>query len=87
MKKGTLVWLIVAAALVLVGAILFGGMMFMIKWDFLKLSTVKYETNIHEIGEKISVSHLFAPTQTSAKWSVMRTESFVTTYTWRMVRL
>ena len=45
MKTGTKIWLIVAAALVLVGGGLFVVTMTMIGWDFSKLSTVKYETN------------------------------------------
>ena len=58
MSKITKVWLIIAASLVLVGCILFGGVMMRLKWDFTKLSTVKYETNNYEITEifnKISI--------------------------------
>ena len=51
MKKATKIWLITAAVLVVAGIIIFGGAMTMIKWDFLRLSTVKYETNSYDISE------------------------------------
>ena len=53
MSKTTKIWLIIAASLVLIGCIIFGGVMTMLKWDFMKLSTSKYETNDYEITEKI----------------------------------
>ncbi len=52
MSKVTKIWLIVAASLVLVGSIIFAGVMTVFKWDFLKLDTRKFETNTHEIAEK-----------------------------------
>ena len=51
MKKTTKVWLTIAGVLVLVGCIIIAGVMTMLKWDFTKLSTVKYETNVYEIAE------------------------------------
>jgi len=51
MRTRTKVWLITAACLVLIGCIIFGGVMTMLKWDFTKLSTGKYETNDYEITE------------------------------------
>lgn len=51
MKKATKVWLITAAALVLIGCVLFAGVAALLKWDFTKLATVQYETNTHEISE------------------------------------
>lgn len=51
MKKATKVWLITAAALVLIGCVLFAGVAALLKWDFKKLATVRYETNTHEISE------------------------------------
>lgn len=51
MNTKTKTWLITAAALVLVGCIIFGGAMMALKWDFSKLSTFKYETNEHTINE------------------------------------
>ena len=44
MSRAVKIWLIVAASLILVGAIMFGGAMMGIDWDFTKLSTKKYET-------------------------------------------
>ncbi len=54
MRTRTKVWLIIAASFVLVGGIIFGGVMSMLKWDFTKLSTVKYETNNYEITENFN---------------------------------
>lgn len=51
MSKKTKTWLIIAASLVLVGGIIFTGVMTVLKWDFMKLSTSKYETNNYEIDE------------------------------------
>ncbi len=45
-------WLMAAGALVLIGCILFGGVMMVLKWDFSKLGTVKWETNRYEISEE-----------------------------------
>ena len=54
MKKSAKIWLITAGALVLFGGTAFLGLMSALKWDFKKLSTVKYETNTYEISEDIS---------------------------------
>jgi DUF4097 and DUF4098 domain-containing protein YvlB len=54
MKNKTKIWLIIAASLVLTGCLLFAGVMTTLNWDFEKLSTVKYETNQHEINENFS---------------------------------
>lgn len=43
--------LCVAALLVLVGSLLFVGVMTMLKWDFMNLQTVKYEDTRHEIAQ------------------------------------
>lgn len=51
MRKAAKVWLIAAAALVLLGGILFAVVMAALQWDFTKLSTVQYETNTYEIAE------------------------------------
>ncbi len=51
MRKTTKAWLIIAAFLMLIGCILFVGVMSMLEWDFTKLSTTKYETNTYEVGE------------------------------------
>jgi DUF4097 and DUF4098 domain-containing protein YvlB len=49
MKRSVVICFIVAASLVLLGCIIFGGAMTMLKWDFSKLSTVKYETVTHKV--------------------------------------
>lgn len=51
MKTKTKIWLLAAAALFLLGAILFGGVMMALGWRFDRLSTTKYETNIHNIDD------------------------------------
>ncbi len=51
MRRRTKVWLITAASLVMIGGILFSGVMTMLKWDFTGLSTVRYETNIYEVPD------------------------------------
>lgn len=45
------VWLIIAAALVLAGIILFSVVMTANGWDFKKLSTESYETNTHSVTD------------------------------------
>lgn len=51
MRTKTKIWLIIAASLVLLGCILFVGVMTTLKWDFKALATVNYETNTYEISE------------------------------------
>ena len=51
MRTKTKVWLLIATFCVLAGCILFAGVMTSLKWDFLRLSTTEYETNIHEISQ------------------------------------
>lgn len=68
-------WFIIAASLILVGCMIFAGVMSVLKWDFRKLSTVKYEDNSYEIEEtfqNISVSTdtadvVFVPSETSKR--------------------
>ena len=54
MSRSTKIWLVIATALVVSGIIMFGVIMSMLKWDFTKLSTVKYETNDYRIDEKFN---------------------------------
>lgn len=54
MKKSAKIWLITAGALVLFGGTAFLVLMSALKWDYKKLSTVKFETNTYEISEYIS---------------------------------
>lgn len=51
MKAATKVWLIVAAALILTGAIIFAGVITMLNWDFSGLSTDKYQTNEYALSD------------------------------------
>ena len=51
MNRSTKIWLIAAASLVALGIIIFGVIMSMLKWDFLKLGTAKYESNSYEIDD------------------------------------
>jgi DUF4097 and DUF4098 domain-containing protein YvlB len=50
----TKIWLITAAFLVIIGSIIFAGVMTVLKWDFAKLQTAKFETNNYEINEKFN---------------------------------
>jgi len=52
MSRASKIWLITAASLMLIGLIIFGGVMTMLNWDLSKLSTIKYETNTYEPTEK-----------------------------------
>lgn len=59
MSNKTKIWLIVAVFLILIGFIILFGIMSILKWDFSKLSTFKYETNNYEINknyENISIN-------------------------------
>ena len=51
MSKTTKKWIITAAFFILTGALLFGGIMTVYKWDFTKLSTEKFQTKNHEINQ------------------------------------
>ena len=62
MKKTTKAWLITAAALVLVGCVIFGSVMTVLGWDFMKLSTVEYETNRYELDENYENIYVKATT-------------------------
>ena len=52
MTKSAKTWLAIAVSLILIGCIIFGGVMAMLKWDFTKLSTDKYETNKYDVTEE-----------------------------------
>ncbi len=54
MRTSTKVWLIIGAALILVGCILFAGVMHSLEWDFSLLATTKYETNTYNITESFT---------------------------------
>ncbi len=54
MSKSIKIWLIAATSLIVLGGIIFVGVMTVLKWDFSKLSTHKYETNSHTVAESFS---------------------------------
>ena len=54
MSKRTKGWLLTATALLLIGSMLFVGVMTVLKWNFRKLSADQYETNTHTVTEKFS---------------------------------
>lgn len=62
MSKKTKRWLIIATSLVLIGGIIFGGAMTVLKWDFSKLSTSKYKTNTYKINNEFSSISIKAKT-------------------------
>lgn len=62
MKKATKIWLVIAAALVLLGCILFFGVMTNLRWDFTRLSTVAYEINTYEIQETFDSISVYTDT-------------------------
>ena len=72
MSKIKKMWLITAVSFVLAGGIIFVGVMSILKWDFTKLSTGKYERNDYEIAEKFknisiitdTADILFVPSET-----------------------
>lgn len=47
----TKIWIILATCLILIGCIIFGGVMAMFNWDFSKLNTEKFTTTTHKISE------------------------------------
>ena len=54
MSKRTKGWLMAATAMLLIGSMLFVGVMTVLKWNFRKLSADEYETNTHTVTENIS---------------------------------
>ena len=54
MSKSAKKWLIAAATLVMIGAIIFAAVMTAYHWDFTRLSTNRFETNTYEISEEFS---------------------------------
>ena len=61
-SKAFLIWIIVAASLIVLGGILFVGVMSMFKWDFKKLSTVKYEENSYDVTDNYRNISVFTNT-------------------------
>ena len=46
------IWLMIAAALVIIGAIIFVTVMSAYRWDFTKMGTSEFETNTYEIADE-----------------------------------
>ena len=63
MKTSTKIWLIVAAALVFLGTIMFSATLFFADWDFSKISTTKYEQNSYNISD--SFENIWIDTDTA----------------------
>ena len=61
-NKAMVIWLIVAASLIVLGGILFVGVMSVLKWDFKKLSTVKYEENSYDVTDNYRNISVFTDT-------------------------
>lgn len=51
MRRVSKVWLIIGIFLVMIGFGLFAAAMTANRWDFTRLSTAEYVTNVHQIGE------------------------------------
>jgi hypothetical protein len=52
MRTRTIVWLLIATFLVVVGSILFLGVMMKLNWNFTRLATTQYKQIRHEISEE-----------------------------------
>lgn len=68
MRNSTKRWLITAASLVLLGCILFAGVMTTLKWDFSKLSSARYETNVRESSKPFNDTSLTTDTTDSVRY-------------------
>ena len=63
MSKKSKIWLIVAVCFMLIGGIIFTGVMSMLKWDFKALNTTECENNTYTVNEQfknISINTLTA---------------------------
>lgn len=52
MRNATKIWLTAATVLLLIGSVIFVGVMCFLKWDFTRLDTQGYQTNAHEPVEE-----------------------------------
>ncbi len=62
MKKTTKIWIITAISLIIIGCMIFGGVMTVLKWDFKKLSTAKFEKNSYTFENEIKNISLITDT-------------------------
>lgn len=53
MRRSMIIWLSIGLGLVILGALLFAGIMMLNKWNFSMLDSVKYESNTYEFTEEI----------------------------------
>ncbi len=51
MNKRVRIWLMIAAALLLLGAMAFAGAMTILRWDFATITTIRYQSKLHNITE------------------------------------
>ena len=54
MSRAAKIWLVTAVSLILAGCMILVGAMMRLDWDFMKLSTEKFETEEYEINEAFS---------------------------------
>lgn len=54
MSKATKIWFIAGASLIILGVLIFVGVMAVLKWDFSKLRSTRCETNTYEINESFN---------------------------------
>lgn len=62
MSKSMKIWIIIGVILLLIGSLIFTGVMVSYEWDFTKLSTVEYETNKFDISETVNGITIFTDT-------------------------
>lgn len=62
MSKKMKIWLVCALGLILVGGIIFGGVMTVLKWNFSSLGAGRYETNRYDVGESYEDISIVADT-------------------------
>lgn len=53
MRKSTMIWLIIATSLILIGGVIFTAMLSKNSWDFASLSTANYQTNTYTSRNEI----------------------------------
>ena len=63
MKQKTIVWIIVSIILIVVGCMLFAGVMARLNWDFTKLATSKYTETEHSISQNFRDITVLADTE------------------------
>lgn len=54
MKRPSKIWVSIAIISIIIGSLVFATTMTILKWDFKKLSTTNFETNVYEFSEEVS---------------------------------